>query len=186
MQRHVPPVVAFLRVELLHRKQLDDGDAERLQIRDLLDDAGKRAACVGCDAGVRARGEPLDVQLIDDPHLCTNIAVRGRLSGPRHVEAQQTAERGATVGRAGSGAGVAAECGREIHRRGVRIEQHLLGVESGGRVRVERALSTRWAYTSVAPQSARAGMRQCQTLPVLCAGCTKRNSNTGLTGSFSV
>ena len=66
VQRHVAPVVAFLRIELVDREQLDDGDAEVLEVGNLLGHAGKGAALRGRDAGVRARGESFDVQFIDD------------------------------------------------------------------------------------------------------------------------
>ena len=48
VQRHVAPVVAFLRIELVHREQLDDGDAELLEVGNLLGQAGKRAAFRRC------------------------------------------------------------------------------------------------------------------------------------------
>ena len=36
-ERHVTPVVALLRIKLMHRHQLDHGDSQFLQIRNLLD-----------------------------------------------------------------------------------------------------------------------------------------------------
>jgi hypothetical protein len=66
VQRHVAPVVALLRIELVDREQLDDRDTELLEVGNLLGHAGKRAAFRGRDPGVRARGESFDMQFIDD------------------------------------------------------------------------------------------------------------------------
>ena len=69
--RLVAPVVdlprrARLGVELEHRQQLDGGDAELLEIRDLLDQPGVSAAGLLPDPGARVAGEPADVHLVDD------------------------------------------------------------------------------------------------------------------------
>ena len=56
--------VRLLGRELVDRHQLDRGDAERLEVRDLLDHAEVGARRVGAGAG--AVGEPADVHLVDD------------------------------------------------------------------------------------------------------------------------
>ena len=80
--RRVAPVVdlarrAILGVELEHRQQFHRGDAELLEIRDLLDQAGVRAARLLADAGTRMAREAADVHLVDD-------GARGR-PAQRHV-----------------------------------------------------------------------------------------------------
>src|SRR4030095_11680048 len=37
VQRHVTPIISLLRIELVHREQLDSGYAKLLQIRNFLD-----------------------------------------------------------------------------------------------------------------------------------------------------
>ena len=61
--RRIAPVVdlsrrAILGVELEHRQQLHRGDAELLEIRDLLDQAGVGAARLLADAGTGWRVKP--------------------------------------------------------------------------------------------------------------------------------
>ena len=48
------------------RQQLDRGDAELLEVRDLLDQPGVGAARLLADAGVGVAREPADVHLVDD------------------------------------------------------------------------------------------------------------------------
>ena len=69
--RRVAPVVDLARrtvlgVELEHRQQFDRGDAELLEVRNLLDQAGVGAARLLADAGARMAGEAADVHLVDD------------------------------------------------------------------------------------------------------------------------
>ena len=69
--RRVAPVVdlsrrAVLGVELEHRQQLDRRDAELLKIRNLLDQAGERAARLLGDAGAGMAGEAAHVHLVND------------------------------------------------------------------------------------------------------------------------
>ena len=66
VQRHVAPVIALLRIELVDREKLDDCDAQILKVRNLLGHTGKRAAFRCGDPGVRARGESFDMQFVDD------------------------------------------------------------------------------------------------------------------------
>src|SRR5206468_1708455 len=55
-----------LTVELEHRQQLHRGNAELLEIRDLLDQAGERAARRLSDPGTRVASEAADVHLVND------------------------------------------------------------------------------------------------------------------------
>ena len=69
--RRVAPVVdlarrAILGIELEHRQQFDGGDAELLEIGDLLDQAGIGAARLLGNAGTGMAGEAAHVHLVDD------------------------------------------------------------------------------------------------------------------------
>ena len=69
--RLVAPVVhaagrAVLRIELEDWQQLYGGDAEILEIRNLVDQAGIGPALVDGDPGARMPGEAADVKLVDD------------------------------------------------------------------------------------------------------------------------
>ena len=129
IERHVAPEVPLLRIELMNRHQLDRGDAEFLQVRNLVDDRGKAAAAIGGDAGVGALREAADVHFIDDeivsvarPLVCLPVErKRGR---------GQRAERCAAVVRAGLDRGAAAERGRKKHAAHVRIEEQLVRSEA--------------------------------------------------------
>ncbi len=66
VQRHVPPVAALLGIALEHRHQFDHRDAEVREVRDLVDDAGERAAAVRLHTGVVAPGEAANMHLVDD------------------------------------------------------------------------------------------------------------------------
>ena len=88
--RRVAPVVdesrrRVLRVELEHRQQLHRGDAERLQVRNLLDQSGVGAALSGRDAGARMLREAAHVHLVND-------GLRGRT----HAAARRPPSRSAT------------------------------------------------------------------------------------------
>ena len=128
MQRHVAPVIALLRIELMDRQKLDDRDTELLEVRDLLGQAGERAALRGGDPGVCPSGESLDVQFVNDGVL-TGVS-RGRLGRQdRGRLARQTAERRAAVSAARPRARVAAEVRGKEHRRRIGIEQDFLRIE---------------------------------------------------------
>ena len=69
--RRIAPVVdpsrrAVLGIELKHRQQFDRGDAEFLEIGDLLDQPGIGAAGLLGDAGTGMAGEAAHVHLVDD------------------------------------------------------------------------------------------------------------------------
>ena len=55
-----------LLVEREHRQQFDRGHAERLQVRNLVDDAGERAAPRDRHAGTRITRKAADVQFVND------------------------------------------------------------------------------------------------------------------------
>ena len=137
VQRHVAPVVALLRIELVDREQLHNRDAEFLEVGNLLRQAGKRAAPVGCDARVRARGESLDVQFVDDGVTAGVSRARRGWNGHGPL-LRQAAERRTSIGRTRLRAGVAAERGWKEHRRRVRIEQDLLRIEAVPALRLVR------------------------------------------------
>src|SRR5215470_6471435 len=76
----IPPVVGsswrgVLLVELLDGEQFHYRNAERLQIRDFLDQARVGAAFGGFDPRIRVAREPADVQFVD------NRAGEGTLQG---------------------------------------------------------------------------------------------------------
>ena len=60
-QRHVPPVVDFVGVELVHRQQFEHGDADRSQAREFVD---QRAVGAGIGAVTSTR-HSADVCLVD-------------------------------------------------------------------------------------------------------------------------
>jgi hypothetical protein len=66
VQRHVAPVIAFLRIALKHRHQLDHRDPEVPQIRDLLDQTRVGTGAARIDSRVRIPGETFDVKFVDD------------------------------------------------------------------------------------------------------------------------
>ena len=105
--RLVAPVVAQsaldqLRVvdELVHRQQLDRGDAEALQVseRGGMREAGVGAAKLAGHAGVQL-GEALDVDLVEDRvghrpsgrRVAVPVEVRGDDDGARHIRAPSRA-----------------------------------------------------------------------------------------------
>ena len=55
VEGHVAPVVALVRVELLHREQLDHGDAEVLEVGNLRHQPGEGAALPGLTPERRGR-----------------------------------------------------------------------------------------------------------------------------------
>ena len=65
--------------EVVHRHQLDRGDAERLEVLDdhRVRDAGVGAAQLLRDVGVRL-GQALDVRLVDDRVGVLAVAAAGR------------------------------------------------------------------------------------------------------------
>jgi hypothetical protein len=72
-ERHgrIAPVVhqawrGVVRVELEHRQELHRGDAQSLEIRNLFDEAGERAARLLGQPGTRMPGEAAHVHLVHD------------------------------------------------------------------------------------------------------------------------
>ena len=66
VQRHIAPGIPFLGVVLKDRHQLDDGDAQFLEVRNLFNEARVGAAGLRRDPGIRVLGESLDMQFVDD------------------------------------------------------------------------------------------------------------------------
>ena len=132
VQRHVAPVVPLLRVELLHREQLDDRDAQVLQVGDLVDDAGEGPAAAGGDPARRAPREPADVHLVDD-----RVRLVARRPVVLPVERRLAAGEDAQGGHARVGArppgGLAVEGRREEDLLRVGVQEDLVRVEPGRR-----------------------------------------------------
>jgi hypothetical protein len=140
VQRHVAPVVAaFFGIELMHGHQLDDGDAELLQIRNLFDDPGKGAAGRRGHTRVREDGEPAHVHLVHDRVVRVpreHVAVPVELG----VVRGQFAEGTATGVRSGPDRAVPRIAGREEHAARIRVEQDLLRIEAIASCGSERAI----------------------------------------------
>ncbi len=144
--RRVAPVIdesrrRVLGVELKHRQELDGGDPEVAEIRNLLDEPGKRAARLLGHAGARMAGEPSDVHLVHD-------RVRG---GPSQRRVALPVVRAAIHHHAlHHRAGVVAvfPCRlatvprRHDHAAPIGIEKDLARIESHPGSRIERPLHT--------------------------------------------
>ena len=166
VQGHVAPVIALLRVELLNGEQLDHGDPQLLQMRNLVDYTGEGAPALGRDAAVGIPREAADVHLVDDRGVRLNgrrpVGNRVR-AGPR--SRQDTQWRLPQV-RARASGGLAIEPRREedLPRHGV--EQDLLRIVgmpqawAGGSRTVDPVGVV--PRLPISPPS-----RQCQTLQVL-------------------
>src|SRR3954466_12333178 len=66
VQRHVAPIVAFLRIALEYRHQLDHSHAEIFQIRDLVDQTGIRPLPRRIYTRVGVLGETPEVEFVND------------------------------------------------------------------------------------------------------------------------
>ena len=131
--RLIPPVVqasvrSVVRIELEHRQQLDSADAQRLQIRDFLDQPGIGAASAGFDAGARMPRESPHVQFVDDgldkraPERAVSLPVVARGIGDDALHRPRRVVAWAAGGPAVVSLG-------HCHRAAVGIEQHLIDVE---------------------------------------------------------
>ena len=121
-QRHVPPVAALLGIVLVDGQQLDDGDAERGQPGQLVDEPGERAG----ERAVAPHRHPPHVELVDDrrPGRTARRLRRPRRPGDGH--------RGRPGGVHAAAAGQpTVVTRREPHLGGPGIEQHLGRVEAG-------------------------------------------------------
>ena len=81
-ERHVPPVVALVRVELVHRQQFEHRDAQRPQPGQLVDGRAERAG-VG---PIPPLGEAPDVRLVH--HQWPTRALGGRGAGQGRATAR--------------------------------------------------------------------------------------------------
>ncbi len=66
IQRHVTPVVSFLRVILVHRHEFDGGDSQFLEVRNLLDHTAVRPPLFRLYTAVVAPRESADMHLVND------------------------------------------------------------------------------------------------------------------------
>jgi hypothetical protein len=134
--------------EVVHRQQLDRGDAQRHQV---LDEGGVRqpgigAAQRGRDVGVPHRGA-LDVHLVDDGVRPRGAQQRVALPGERVVDDHPARHEGPGVGGVGGG-GVVVGVGEQrpvqdqlaVHRPRVGVQQELRRVEPGAGGGVVRAV----------------------------------------------
>jgi hypothetical protein len=135
-QRRVAPVIAasgrgVLGVEGEHRHQLDGGDAQLLQVGDLVDQAPEAAAPFVRHAAALVHGEAAHVQFVDDglregpvqrpvalPVVAAVVGHHHRAQRLCQVAAPRLARRFARVG------------GRLRDGAGVGVEQQLAGVEA--------------------------------------------------------
>ncbi len=76
-ERHVAPVVALVGIELVHRQQLDGGDAERAEVGHEVGKPGERAAQFGRHERRTDRG-PAHMHLIDDQVVVVVTRTRRR------------------------------------------------------------------------------------------------------------
>ena len=135
------PLRRVLRVELKHRQQLDGGDAQVLQVRNLLDQSGVRPPLQGRHPGAGMPGEAADVKLVDD-RLGAGPPDR-RIAFPvvageiRH----DALHRGGRVV-AGPFRGVPVVGAGHRHGAAVRVEEDLPAVEPEPALWRERAVGT--------------------------------------------
>ena len=141
--RGVAPVVdqatrAVLGIELKHRQQLDGGDAQSLEVRDLLDHAGISAAALLGDAGALVAREPSHVHLVHDgpsgrsPEWRVTFPVIHRWV--RHHALHRGRGSVAFLARR-----LATVASRHHHASGIRVEQDLGGIESHAVRRILRS-----------------------------------------------
>ena len=144
--RLVPPVVhatarRILRIELEDGQQLHGGDAEVLEVGDLLDQPGIRAALPGRHPGAFVAGEAAHVELVDHglgeralERLVPFPVVAAAVGGRHHA----LHGRGRVV--AGTAGGLAVVTFGHRHRQAVGVEQQLLPVEPQATLRREGAV----------------------------------------------
>ena len=128
IDRHVPPVISFLGIELLDGHQFDKRDAQLLKIWNLLDQAGERAAILRSDAAGGAGGETLQMHFVDDgirfvPLRTFSRPVEGLF------DLRQNADRRTAIVSTGVLGKLAIELGREIDGGGIRIEQDFVRIK---------------------------------------------------------
>ena len=92
VQGHISPVVALLRVELVHGEQLDHSDPQLLQVRNPIHDPGVGPPPLRGDAASGAPREAADVHLVD--HAASDScrgdrSWSGASSGPARQDTQR-------------------------------------------------------------------------------------------------
>ena len=144
--RLVPPVVhaagrRILRIELEDGQQLDGGDAQVLEVRDLLDQPGIGAALPGRHAGAVVAGEAPHVELVDHglgegalERLVPFPVVAPAVGGRHHA----LHRHGRVV--PGPAGGPAVVAFGDRHRQAVGVEEQLLPVEPQATLRGEGAV----------------------------------------------
>ena len=142
--RLIAPVVRTagrrrLRIELKDRQQLHRGDAEILQVWDLLDKSCVRPSLTRRDAGTRMPGEASDVHLVNDgfskrmPERCISFPVVSRWIGHHALHRV-------------SGIRSGADCPLPVvllwyrDREPIRIKEHFFAVEPTPAIGRERTL----------------------------------------------
>ncbi len=129
VQRHISPIIAFVRVTLKDGHQFDDGDPKLFQIRYLFDQSGIGAGSRRMNAGIGIPGEPLDVTFVDD---------RVRLRSGREIfspiessllSGQDSKRRLFIIG-AWLHSALAIKPGREENSFRIRIEKNLFVIEA--------------------------------------------------------
>ena len=143
--RLIAPVVHFpkrtrLRIKLEYWKQFHRGDAELLEVRDLLDQPGECSTLRLVDAGAWVPGEAANMHLVDDgsrrrmPQRCVTFPIVG---GGIHHHALHC---GCTV--VGVRGIIAPVAIRNRHAATIWIEQKLGGIEPQPPGRIVRPLNT--------------------------------------------
>ena len=129
IQRHIAPVVAFLRVALKNRHQLDNRHSEFLEIRDLFYETGVGAGARWVDAGVGILGEAFHVKFVDDS---IGLMIRRPISRPVECQSvidQHSQRRAASIGPFPHRQ-VPVKAVREENALRVWIKENLLGVKT--------------------------------------------------------
>ena len=128
IQRHVTPVVAFVRVELKHGHQLHRSDAEFGQVRDLFDEARERPAFTVADFGTGVLGQPANMRLVDHKirPMPQSAAARSCVFAKARVE---QAKGGLAEVGSGFSRRFAIEVAREKDTSRTGVEQQFFGIE---------------------------------------------------------
>ena len=91
VQRHVAPIVSFVRVALKDGHQLDNGDPKVLQIWDLFNQACVGAGSRWMNAGIGMARKSLDVKFVDDrvrfgPRWNISCPIKSNLLSGQHPQ----------------------------------------------------------------------------------------------------
>ena len=128
VQRHVTPIIPFVRVALKYRHQFDNRYPELLQIRNLVHQSGVGAGTRRMYARIRVFREAPYMELVDD---CFGFGARCNISGPIELDSmpgQHSQRRFSGIG-AGHRGQLAVKLWREENTLGIGIEQNFLRIE---------------------------------------------------------